>query len=150
MLVGAVPPGVGVVMPGVVVAVEVVGVGTVAAVVVGAAAPSVVTVLVDAGDCASEPPASFTRAAASTPRDRTAMTAATTRGALQFGDAARRVRAAAPQFRHHSCSGWSGAPHNGQASPGATLGRCTGAAPALGAPAGAAEAPLTSRPSLDG
>jgi hypothetical protein len=34
-----------------------------------------------------------------------------------LGAAARRVRAAAPQRRHHSCSAWSGAPQSGQVSP---------------------------------
>jgi hypothetical protein len=40
------------------------------------------------------------------------------------------VRAAAPQLRHHDCSGWSGAPHTGQASPlVGGVGGATGVAP---------------------
>lgn len=111
-------PGAG--LPGAV-AVGVEVLGTVAVVVVWTAAPAgnaFVTVVVLAGAAEPEPPASFTNAAASTPNDSTAATAATSRGALQLGDAARRVRAAAPQRRHHSCSACSGAPHNGHASVG--------------------------------
>src|SRR5437016_4767688 len=74
-------------------------------------------------------PASLTRAAASTPSDSVATTAIAMIGALQFGDVARRVRAAAPQRRHHSCSGRSGAPHSGQESP-TEPGTATPAAPA--------------------
>jgi hypothetical protein len=95
---GVVPPGTvapGVVAPGVVV----VDVGKVAA-------GAVITVLVTASVVEpEEPPASLTRAAASTPRDSAVTTASVMTGAFQVGDAARRVRAAAPQRRHHSCSG---------------------------------------------
>jgi protein-disulfide isomerase len=52
-----------------------------------------------------EPPLSFTSAAASTPSESAATLASTAIGTLQLGVAARRVRAAAPQFKHHSCSG---------------------------------------------
>jgi hypothetical protein len=86
---------------GVVFVIEAVAVVTVAVVGVRALA-AVVTVRVVAGAELSEPPASLTSAAASTPRERTATTNAVTRGAFQFGDAASRVRAAAPQVKHHS------------------------------------------------
>lgn len=90
-----------------IVAVLVVGVvivGVVAVTVGMMTAPGVVVVMVRvvAGPSAPEPPASFTRAAASTPRESTTTTTAIVRGAFQLGDAASRVRAAAPQFRHHS------------------------------------------------
>jgi hypothetical protein len=84
--------------------------------VVGAAA-GVVTVVVTGGLVDEpEPPASLTSAAASTPSASTAITATVAAGARQLGVAARRVRAAAPQFRHQSCSGSSGAPHSGHVS----------------------------------
>jgi hypothetical protein len=51
-----------------------------------------------------EPPASLTSAAASTPSESTATTATVVTGSLQFGAEASRVRAAAPQPRHQSCS----------------------------------------------
>jgi hypothetical protein len=51
-------------------------------------------------------------------------------GAFQRGDAATRVRAAAPQRRHHSWSRRSGAPHSGQQST---------SAPGTAAPASPAE-----------
>jgi hypothetical protein len=90
---GTVAPGV--VAPGVVVA----DVGRVAS-------GAVITVLVMASVVEpEESPASLTRAAASTPRDSAVTTASVRTGAFQVGDAARRVRAAAPQRRHHSCSG---------------------------------------------
>ena len=57
----------------------------------------VVTLVVE-----EEPPASLTRATASTPSDSVATTASAMIGAFQFEEAARRVRAAAPQRRHHS------------------------------------------------
>ena len=63
-----------------------------------------------------ESPASDTREAASTPSDTTATTATAMIGAFQLEDVARRVRAAAPQFRHHSWSGRSGVAHSGQTS----------------------------------
>ncbi len=50
-------------------------------------------------------PASAIREAASTPSDSVATTATAMIGAFQLEDVARRVRAAAPQRRHHSCSG---------------------------------------------
>jgi hypothetical protein len=85
--------GVGVVIVGVVA----VTVGTMTA-----AGVVVVMVRVVAGPSAPEPPASFTSAAASTPRESTTTTIAIVRGAFQLGDAASRVRAAAPQLKHHS------------------------------------------------
>jgi hypothetical protein len=91
-------------------------VGVVGTVVIGAAAAGVVTVVVVAGT-GDEPPARLTRAAASTPRASTATTASAPIGRFQLGAGARRVRAAAPQLKHHDCSGCSGAPHTGQASP---------------------------------
>jgi hypothetical protein len=63
-----------------------------------------------------EPPLSLTSAAASTPRASTAIAAMAKIGAFQLVGAARRVRAAAPQLRHHSCRESSGAPHSGQAA----------------------------------
>jgi len=63
-----------------------------------------------------ELPASSTRAATSTPSASVARIASTAIGALQLGVAASRVRAAAPQERHQSCSPRRGAPHMGQAS----------------------------------
>ena len=91
-------------------------VGVVGTVVIGAAAAGVVTVVVLAGTGA-EPPARLTRAAASAPRASTTTTANAPIGRFQLGAGARRVRAAAPQLRHHDCSGCSGAPHTGHASP---------------------------------
>jgi hypothetical protein len=118
---GVLEPGV-VVVPGAV-ALEVVVGGMVVlpgTAVVGAAtaAGAVVTVVVAGAAVVEvlEPPASVTSAAASTPSDSAARTASTRTGAFQAGDAARRVRAAAPQRRHHSCSGSSGAPHSGHIS----------------------------------
>jgi hypothetical protein len=108
------------VVPGVVVGVVLVGVvavvGVVGTVVIGAATAGVVTVVVVAGTGA-EPPARLTRAAASTPRASTTTTANAPISRFQLGAGARRVRAAAPQLKHHDCSGCSGAPHTGQASP---------------------------------
>jgi hypothetical protein len=80
------------------------------------AAAGVVTVVVVAGECA-EPPARSTRAAASTPRASASTAASAPVGPFQLGDADRRVRAAAPHVKHQACSGCSGAPHRGQASP---------------------------------
>lgn len=60
--------------------------------------------------------ASLTSAALSTPRDSTITTLSMIIGARQFAGAASRVRAAAPQLRHQSCSGMIGIPHRGQAS----------------------------------
>ena len=109
------------------------------------AAGEVVTVVVVAG--AVEPPASLTRAAASTPSDSATTTASVATGPFQLGDAARRVRAAAPQRRHHSCSGCSGAPQSGQASPAGAGG---GGAAGVPAPGGGEVATLTSRTPGDG
>ncbi len=114
-------PVVGVLAPGAAVA----GVLVVGALVLGAAvavvrgvvaAGAAVTVLVTAIELEPELPVSFTSAAASTPSDSAMTLASTAIGIFQLGVAAKRVRAAAPQFRHHSCSGCSGAPHSGQAS----------------------------------
>lgn len=69
------------------------------------AAGAVVIVLVTATEPEPELPVSFTSAAASTPSDSATTLASTAIGTFQLGVAARRVRAAAPQFRHHSCSG---------------------------------------------
>ncbi len=66
---------------------------------------AVVTVVVRGAGALPEPPASLTRAAASTPSDSATTTASTAIGAFQLGEVASRVRAAAPQLRHHSCSG---------------------------------------------
>jgi hypothetical protein len=128
LVVGVEPPGTGT---------GVVTVGVVGTIAEGVAAAAVVTVLVVGGAPGPESPASFTSAAASTPSESTATAIAPSRGAFQFGDAARRVRAAAPQRRHHSCSGCSGAPHRGHVSPGARAG-LPGAPVALGLSAGAA------------
>jgi hypothetical protein len=80
------------------------------------AAGVVVTVLVIAGTGA-EPPARSISAAASTPRASASTAANTPIGPFQLGDAARRVRAAAPQLRHQACSGCIAVPQRGQASP---------------------------------
>jgi hypothetical protein len=79
-------------------------------------AAGVLTVILAGGALERELPVSWTRAAASTPSDRAATTASAMIGALQVGDVARRVRAAPPHRRHHSCSGSSAEPHNGQTS----------------------------------
>jgi hypothetical protein len=92
-------------------------------------------------------PASLTKAAASTASESAHTTATEMIGAFQFGDAARRVRAAAPQRRHQSWSVCSGAPHSGHEStwapapvaPAAPVDR-----PICGS--GGAEAPLTRSP----
>ena len=82
----------------------------------------VVTVFVVAGGAGPVLPASFTSAAASTPSERTTTATAPSSGARQLGDAASRVRAAAPQRRHHSCAGCSGALQSGQISAGTLAG----------------------------
>ncbi len=120
-LVPPAPPGVvGTVTPapGGVPAAPVVAGGAVVAVVVGVlvAPTGAVTVRVTGAGAGPESPASFTSAAARTASARAATTATATIGAFQPGAAARRVRAAAPQCRHHSWSPASGAPHSGQAS----------------------------------
>ena len=124
--------------------------------VAGALAAGVVTVVVVAEE-ELEPPASLTSAAASTPSAMAATTAIVAIGARQLGVAASRVRAAAPQCRHQSCSGLSGVPQSGHASPPATrwgIARCRSAPAAAvcprvagAAPAGLpdAEAAVTSR-----
>ncbi len=112
-------------------------------VVAGAIAAGVVTVVVLAGAVELESPASLTIAAASTPSDSAITVASVAIRPFQLGDAARRVRAAPPQRRHHSCSGCSGAPHSGQASPTAAGG--TGAGVGTPTPAGDGVATLTSR-----
>jgi len=56
--------------------------------------------------------------AARTPSDSATTTASVTIGPFQFGAGASRVRAAAPQLKHHSWWACSGLPHSGQASPG--------------------------------
>jgi predicted membrane-bound spermidine synthase len=60
-------------------------------------AAAVVTVLVMAGVVEPEPPTRLTSAAASTPSDSATTTASVATRPFQLGDAARRVRAAAPQ-----------------------------------------------------
>jgi hypothetical protein len=87
-----------------------------AVVLVAGAPPDAVPSVVGGTVVEPEFPASLTRAAASTPSESTATITTATIGAFQFEDAARRVRAAAPQRRHHSCSGSSGAPQSGQGS----------------------------------
>jgi hypothetical protein len=91
------------------------------------AAAGLVTVVVTAGGVAPEPPARSTSAAASTPSASTTTTASAPSGRRQPGGAARRVRAAAPQLKHHACSRYKGAPHTGHASP-------LGAGPGAGVP----------------
>lgn len=138
----------GVALPGVVAGAEVVvlGVVTLAVGAVTAGAAGVVTagvvaagpaiVVVTGAGAELESPASLTSAAASTPSASTATTEMTAIGAFQLGVAASRVRAAAPQRRHQSCSGLSGVPHSGQASvPGARWGATGCASPlAVGGP----------------
>jgi hypothetical protein len=112
----------GTVVPGVLVAgVLVRGVLVAGVLAAPAAAAGAVAVLVIAGVFAAELPelpASETSAALSAPRESriTALSAIT--GARQLGIAARRVRAAAPHRRHHSCSACNGAPHSGHPSMG--------------------------------
>jgi hypothetical protein len=90
-------------MPGVLaVGVLVSGVVTVRVIVVGVIVPG--------------PPASWTKAAVRTPRPSTIASPTPISGVRQLGVEASRVRAAAPQRRHHSCLAPSGDPHNGQAS----------------------------------
>jgi hypothetical protein len=120
---GVVAGPVGVVAPGTVAA-GVVGVlapGTTAVVVgvagvTGVLAAGAATVVVVVAALDPEPPASLTSAAASTPSASTAMIAIAAIGPFQLGVAASRVRAAAPQRRHQSWSGFSGAPQSGHAS----------------------------------
>ncbi len=85
---------------------------------VGLPAVEARTVLVTATVLAGllESPASETSAAASAPSESTITTPRAITGPCQRGVAARRVRAAAPHRRHHSCSAPIGAPQSGQAS----------------------------------
>jgi hypothetical protein len=76
--------------------------GTGVAVVGATATGGAVTVVGVGVVVESKFPPSSTSAAASTPSDNVATTAIATIGALQLEDVARRVRAAAPQRRHHS------------------------------------------------
>lgn len=130
----------------------VVGTGAAAVVVGTAAAGGTVTVRWIVVVVEPEPEDSFTSDAASTPSESTATTAKAIIGAFQFEDAARRVRAAAPQRRHHSCDGSSGAPHSGQASPAAGPAAVRPGAPAPAGPAGGGGAAvvLTRQPRADG
>jgi hypothetical protein len=115
VLAGVVVPGVSVVgVPGVTAPVVV---GIVPAT-VGVVVATVIVVVMGATGFAVvfEPPLRSTSAAASTPSARAATTAIVMIGAFQLVGAASRVRAAAPQCRHHSCPGSRGAPHNGQAA----------------------------------
>lgn len=167
VVVGTLTPPLGVVVPGTPVA-GVVGVltpGTAPAVVGAAgalAAGATTVVVVVAAALDPESPASLTSAAASTPSASKAITAIVAIGVFQLGVAASRVRAAAPQRRHQSWSGFSGAPHSGQASgPGTRTGGAGGYADASAAvtpslrsalvelPGGAA-ATVTSRPQTGG
>ncbi len=61
-------------------------------------------------------PASDTNAAVSAPSESTITVVNAITGARHRGVLARRVRAAAPQRMHQSCSASSGAPHSGQRS----------------------------------
>jgi len=174
VVVGTLTPPLGVVVtplvlvaPGTLVA-GVVGVLTLgtAAVVVGAAgvlaAGAATVVVAVAAVLEPEPPASLTSAAASTPSASTATTAIVAIGVFQLGVAASRVRAAAPQRRHQSWSGFSAAPHSGQASgPGTRTGGAGGYADASAAAAlslrvllvelrGGAVDTVTSRPQAGG
>jgi hypothetical protein len=111
---GAVVPAPGTALPGAL-PVPIAGVGVVTA---GAATAGVVTVLVTATVLVepSGSPASETSAAVSAPRESTITVANAITGARQLGVAASRVRAAAPQRRHHSWSAPNAPPHSGQLS----------------------------------
>ena len=134
VVLGFVAPGVGAVaLVGVLVAGnDVDGVAAVGVVVVTAAA--VVTVAVEGVGAGPVSPASVTSAAASTPSERTITAITAVIGAFQLGEAASLVRAAAPQRRHHSWSGASGARHNGHASPACGVGAGEPEAIAAGGP----------------
>jgi hypothetical protein len=121
----------GVVAPWVVVVAVVVAVVGIVALLDVATAAGAVTVVVVAGT-GEEPPARSTKAAASTPSASTTTTVTAPIGRFQLGAGARRVRAAAPQLRHHDCSGCSGAPHTGQASPRAAGGDVPAGMPSWG------------------
>jgi hypothetical protein len=81
------------------------------------APPAGAVLVVEVVGVVPDPPASDTSAAVNAPSESTITVASATTGLRQFGVAARRVRAAAPQRRHHSCSLSSGVPHRGQLSP---------------------------------
>jgi hypothetical protein len=163
---GVVVTPVDVVVPGTFAGVVVVLTPGTTAVVVGAAgvlaAGAATVVVVVAAALQPEPPASLTSAAASTPSASTATTAIVAIGVFQLGVAASRVRAAAPQRKHQSWSGFSGAPHSGQASGPGTRTGGVGAyadASAVAAPSlrsvlveslGGAAATVTSRPPAGG
>ncbi len=70
-------------------------------------------------------PASDTSAAVSAPSESTITVVSAITGGRHRGVAARRVRAAAPHRRHHSCSFPNGPPHSGQRS---STGSCGGVA----------------------
>ena len=90
-----------------------------APVLAGAAAPVVrVSTAAVVPEVDPESPTSLTSAAARTPSEIAMTSVSAISGRLQFGAAASLVRAAAPHFRHHSCSGRSGPPHSGQTSRG--------------------------------
>jgi hypothetical protein len=91
-----------------------------------------------------KPPPSLTKEAASTASASAATTATAMIGAFQFEDAARRVRAAAPQRRHQSWSGCSGEPQSGQRSTSAPGTVAPADRPVWGS--GGADAPLTRPP----
>lgn len=147
-------PVVAVVTPGTLVA-GVVGVLATVGVagVTGVLAAGAATVVVVVTTLDPELPASLTSAAASTPSASAATTAIAAIGPFQLGVAASRVRAAAPQRRHQSWSGFSGAPHSGHASgPGTRTGAndpVSVCAPPVVLFGGAA-ATVTSRPSEGG
>ncbi len=108
----AVPVGAGV-------ATDLVGAGAVlgaGAVAAGGAAAAVVIVVVRTTVGVPDSPAILIRAAARTASDSRATSATVADGPVQFGEAARRVRAGAPQRRHQSWSGSSAPPQSGQAA----------------------------------
>jgi hypothetical protein len=96
-----------------------------------AAAGAVVTVRVTWVLVGLELPARSTRAAVRTPSESATTATIAAIGARQFGLAASRVRAAAPQRRHHSCSACNGLAQSGQASRPSTP-CAAGPAPATG------------------
>src|SRR5271165_290203 len=112
----------------------------VAGVVVAATGRVTVLVTVAAG---LESPARVTTAAAMTPSDRATRIASTVIAALRFGEAASRVRAAAPQRMHHSWPGSRYAPHSGQAST-----ACVGPSFAIVGDAGIPETVVVGEPAM--
>lgn len=107
----------------------------------GVALVGVVTVLVIVlAGVVRGPPASLTSDAVSAPSATTIASPSAISGVRQLGVEARRVRAAAPHRRHHSCSGRSGVPHSGHPSPASGGGPPSGwVAGVWGAPAGAGD-----------